>query len=148
MRVKNLDIARLLLEAGADVHQRLTRERGAGQRGDTILMDAIGLYSHHKDLSAIRLLLDFGANPNDANEDRYDEDCERYSGKCDWQGSSALTFAASRGLHDVARLLLERGADPTWKRSDGRTAFEVAEKHGRARTAALLKQYLSRAAKR
>jgi ankyrin repeat protein/uncharacterized protein YecT (DUF1311 family) len=144
MRVNNLAIARLLLQAGADVHQRQSREGGAWQRGDTILMGTIDSYSLHKDQSAIQLLLDFGANPNDRNEDRYMEECERSSGRCDWAGNSALTFAASRGLYDVVRLLLERGADPSWERTDGRDALKVAEKHRRVKTAALLKQYMFR----
>jgi ankyrin repeat protein len=142
MRVNNLDIARALLEAGADVHHRLGPERGF-QMGDTILMETIGWYSLFKDLSAIRLLLDRGAEPNDRDEQPYEDDCE-HRGGCDWRGYSALTFAAKRGLYGLVKLLLDRGANPSLPRTDGRTALELAKENKRPQTAALLERYLAR----
>lgn len=142
MRVHNLEIARALLEADADVHQRIGPVRGS-QMGGTILMETIGWYLRFKDLSAIRLLLDHGADPNDRDEQLYVGQCE-YRGGCDWRGYSALTFAAKRGLYGVVKHLLERGANPSLPRTDGRTALELARENKRLKTAALLEQYLTR----
>jgi ankyrin repeat protein len=138
----NLEIARQLLEAGADVHQPMSLERLSAQRGGTVLMEAVESYPKFKDLSAVQLLLDFGADPNDRNLESYDG-YEEYRGWV-WRGYSVLGFAAKKGLYDVVRLLLERGADPTVGRNDGQTPVELAEQSGRARTANLIRQYLVR----
>lgn len=144
MRTGNTEIARLLLPAGADVHQRISPETGS-QRGDTVLMETIGHYAVYRDIAAIRLLLDFGANPNDRNELDYREDQEKRGGP--WQGYSVLSYAAKYGFYDVVKLLLERGADPTLSRTDGVTAYELSLREKHPKTAALLNSYLQRAGK-
>lgn len=144
MRVGNTEIARLLLRAGADVHQKIPAGIGS-QKGDTVLMETIGHYAVHRDIAAIRLLLDFGANPNDRNEMDYQEDQERRGGP--WQGYSVLSYAARHGFHDIVTLLLERGADPTLSRTDGVTAYDLALREKHPKTAALLNAYLQKAGK-
>ena len=143
MRVNNLDIARLLIESGADVHQRLDDQTSHGiQNGNTILMETITWYSLHKDIRAIGLLLSNGANPNDKNDKDYDEECdERTSGKCGWQGYTVLTYAAKRGWNDVVEILLRYGADKTVPRNDGKTASAIAEKHKHINTTSLIQKY-------
>jgi ankyrin repeat protein len=141
MEANNKEIARLLLEAGADVHQRLSKEWVAGGLIDTILMTTVSYYSVHKDISAISLLLNFGANPNDGNEMEYDKYCE-WRGGCDWRGYSVLTYAAKRGWYEVVKLLLDRGADPLITRTDGKSAVELARENKHPRTAALIEQRL------
>jgi ankyrin repeat protein len=140
MRLNNLDMAMLLLESGADVHQRIGDD--ALRSEGTILMETIWWYSLFKDLDAIALLLDHGADPNDRNGLRYNPYCDTTTeGPCRWRAYSVLTFAARRGWSDVVRLLLERGADPTLPRGDGTTALEIAEAEGHSDTARLLREY-------
>lgn len=145
MRLNHLDIAKLLLESGADVQQRIVDSTSGGeQRRNTILMETIWWYSLFKDLDAIALLLDHGADPNDRNGLRYNPSCDTTTeGPCRWRAYSVLTFAARRGWSDVVRLLLERGADPTLPRGDGTTALEIAEAEGHSDTARLLREYSS-----
>ncbi|MCR4305247.1 MAG: ankyrin repeat domain-containing protein [Gallionella sp.] len=144
IRTNNTEIARLLLQEGADVNQRISAEFGA-QRGDTVLMEAIAYYSVFKDVSAIKLLLGFKANPNDRNERDYDEYSEGRGGQ--WQGYSVLCYAAKNGFLDVVKLLLEHGADPKLPRTDGKTAYELALQNKHAKTAELVNTYAQRKTK-
>jgi len=141
MVVNNIEIAHALLESGADVHGRTVNDNRAMQIGDTILMETIGFFSVFKDISAIELLLNHGANPNDRNETPYDEYEEQRGGR-NWRGYSALTFAAKQGWFSVVKLLLERGADPILPRTDGKTAKELAEENKHHETAKLIMTYL------
>lgn len=129
IRVGNYEVARLLLENGADVNQRVDDSTSIGiQRGNTILMNAIWWHELHKNMETIKLLLLSGANPNDANALDYDEWCDtNTSGKCDWQGYTALTFSVNRGYRDVVALLLEYGADLAATRTDGESAIDIAK---------------------
>jgi ankyrin repeat protein len=141
IRANNTEIIRLLLEAGADVNQRVSSERGA-QSGDTALMDAVAYYSVTKDISAIKLLLDFKANPNDRNELGYDEYREARGGQ--WEGYSVLCYAAKQGFFNVVKLLLEYGADPTLPRTDGQTAYDLAIENKHPKTAALVNEHVQK----
>ena len=146
MRVNNLKIASLLLEAGADVHQRVDDSTSIGeQRGNTILMNTIWWHSLFKDANSVRLLLNHKANPNDRSELEYDAECDATtSGKCSWRGYTALTYAAKNGMTAVVRLLLQHGADLTIARSDGKTALDLALEHNHPATAQILRQYAKR----
>jgi uncharacterized protein len=139
MLSNNIEIARLLLQAGADVHQPINKEYYGTGPGATILMETIGLYPQHKDISAIKLLLDFGANPQDQSHESYDGYVE--SRGWEWNGYSVLGYSARRGFFNVVKLLLDRGADPMVGRNDGRSALELAIKNGHTKTAALLMRY-------
>jgi uncharacterized protein len=104
---KHAEVVSVLLRGGADVHARSeAREqmmavpphglpeynRMIPQGGDTALMFAARV----GDLASARLLVDSGANVSDQDA---------------W-GVSATTLAAFAGHGDIARLLLEKGADP------------------------------------
>jgi ankyrin repeat protein len=81
----HIDIARALIEQGADIHAR-------SDSGFTPLLFA----ARHGDLEAVRLLLAQGADVNEMAED----------------GSSVLHVATVRAHVELAELLLARGADP------------------------------------
>jgi len=143
----NLDIAEILLKAGANIHLRLAG-RSNTQLGDTVLMQTISYcpgsgsgYSVYKDTKALDLLLRFGANPNDRNEEMYREDLEAHGG-WDWRGYSALTYSAKRGMFAVVKTLLEHGADINLPRTDGKTALQLARENGHPKTAELIKKYV------
>ncbi len=141
MERNNIEIARLLLEANADVNQRIPSEDGT-QNGDTILMDTVGYYSVFKNISAIKLLLDFKANPNDRNELEYNEEWEpRGNG---WRGYSVLGYAAKRGWKEVVGLLLSYGADPGLPRTDGQSPLKLAIENKHRQTAALIENAIKK----
>lgn len=121
---RNSEVARLLIEHGADIHARSTS-------GFTPLLFAARV----GDLESTRLLLAKGANVNDAvpnsgkpqSSRPYRSDtvqltpigaksrCVSYDPICTptaGPDGSALLIAAVRGHIDVAKLLLEHGADP------------------------------------
>lgn len=143
IRVDNLPIARLLLEAGADVHQGLPATAGYNA-GNTILMNAIEVYLVHGEISALSLLFEFGANANDRNMSTYSAACEKRRGGCEWRGYSAIGFAAKEGITEIVKILLEHGADPRVGRSDGKSALELAEERGQSATVELLRQHLAK----
>jgi ankyrin repeat protein len=119
----NVDIAKLLLEAGADVNNYLDDS----PRGDTILMEAIAWYTLRWDSSMIELLLQHGADVNYKNKDEYhDLEVGREAEYSSSAGQTALTIASSNGYLKVVKLLLEHGADPSIPRGDGKTAFQLA----------------------
>lgn len=104
---KHAAVVKALLAGGADVHARSDTwtqmmavpphglpeyNRLIPHGGDTALMFAARV----GDLESAKLLVEFGANPSDADA---------------W-GVSATTLATFSGYGDLARFLLEKGADP------------------------------------
>lgn len=55
-------------------------------------------------------------------------------------GWTPLHYAAYKNLPHVARVLLERGADPNAKQSDGKTPLEMAKEKGHAEVVELLEE--------
>lgn len=137
----NIPMIRLLLDLGADVNQR--REKEYDGDGNTALMKAVYGYGLYKKTDVIELLLKRGANPNEKNTFPYDTDCDdEYSGKCgSWNGFTVLTYAAYYGYYDVVKLLLKYGADPTIPRQDGKTAYQLARRHGEKKLSELIKKH-------
>ena len=104
------DVVRVLLAAGADFRTRSliypqtvvgeqTQRAGREELNYTVLRGGatpLLFAARVGDVDSARLLLDAGADPNDAQPD----------------GVSALVLAAHSGHGDVGALLLERGADP------------------------------------
>ena len=132
-------VAQLLLEAGADVTRR---QRGVtamfwachhGDREMVHLLRSVGARIELTeaamigDMEATRFLLDQGANPNIP----------------DPFGDAALFHAANNGHADVARLLLERGADAgadvNVRNAHGWTALNYAVYKGHESVADLLR---------
>lgn len=106
---KKLQLASLLLEHGAEIHQ--PARRGIKR---TPLQAACETGSY----SMVEFLLRKGARVNDAAAERY--------------GGTALQLAAKSGSLKIVKVLLDNGADPYMPKSkvEGRTAFEAAAESG------------------
>jgi ankyrin repeat protein len=142
----NVDIASLLLEAGADVNNYINNSTSVGvQSGNTVLMHAVGWYSYRLDPTLLKLLLRHGADVDFRNDLPYDDECDTTtSGKCTFRGQTALTRAATDGLYAVVKLLLDNGANPTLARSDGAAPADVARDRGHKDIAQLVEKYVKK----
>jgi ankyrin repeat protein len=97
------DVAKVLVENGADVKARTLPVKPAGGRGGGLFgggsnanaFTPLLFATRVGDLASVRLLVDAGADVNDAAAD----------------GMSALVLATVRAHVDVAKLLLEKGAN-------------------------------------
>jgi ankyrin repeat protein len=90
-------VVKVLLERGADAHATtVTHLTGRAAARDVTGYTPLLFAARVGDLLSVRMLLDAGANQDDAASDRL----------------SALGLATIRGHIDVAMLLLEYGADP------------------------------------
>jgi hypothetical protein len=136
----NLNLARLLLDAGADPndHESLYH---AVERFNTDALDLLYNYGlkpqwlsycmlHQIDvgfLPGVRWFLDHGADPNVKHPN----------------GLSALHWAIMRpGTSQIAELLLERGADAREKTPWGRTPLDMAERrHGKVEIVTALESH-------
>lgn len=95
------EMIRLLLERGADVNAR-------DVYGWTPLIRAV--YEHR--MEAVEVLLESDATDIDSGDD---------------QGATALHHAAAQGYEEIARLLIEHGADAVTQDLHGRTPMMAAE---------------------
>lgn len=137
-----MPLAELLLDAGADPNDGVTFPLAAGGG----------------DLASLELLHAHGASPN---QPWASDDSPTLYSILNWadtavgvhwllthgadadpvfapNGETPLHVAARRWDVDVAGALLKHGADPTHRRADGRTPYEVAELSGSVEIAALL----------
>ncbi|CAN5179349.1 hypothetical protein BH09DEP1_BH09DEP1_6280 [soil metagenome] len=112
--VNDLETARLLLQAGADIDKQ-------DHLGITALRLAIG----DNKSQMVRLLIDAGA----------DLDKKDY---CNGSGYTALMRAAEYGHLEIVRLLLDGGADRTLTNQAGETAKDIALKYHHQEIAKLL----------
>jgi uncharacterized protein len=94
-----------LLDAGADA--------GIAARND-MRVQPLHAAVAARNLDAVRLLLDRGADPNARQQ----------------VGYTPLMGAAGSGRDDLVDLLLERGADAAAIAEDGKTASHIAREHG------------------
>jgi ankyrin repeat protein len=148
-RLSSLDAVKLLLEWGADPNQVYSKKIPPRQaQGDiTVPPGATALYRAIKstDLTAIRLLMDHGANPSIATND----------------GSTPLMVAAGLGARrggeedvvekagradpvDAARLFVEAGADVNARTEAGNTAMHYAAQTGANRMVEFLASHGAR----
>lgn len=129
--VQLLPLIELLLEAGADPNDGVTLPLAAGA-GDTAALDLLSAYGASPNqtwatdgaatLYAIlhwattplgaHWLLEHGAQPDPVFAEN---------------GETPLHIVAQRWDVPLAEALVARGADPTRRRADGRTAYEIAE---------------------
>ncbi len=114
-----LEIAKILIDAGADVNAKLSCNW-------TILMYLCGQsgFSENR-LEIAKLLLNAGANVSDTTD--YDE--------------SALNLASSRGLTELVTLLLANNADISHKNKEGENSYDLALQSGYYGTAEVLKAW-------
>jgi uncharacterized protein len=148
-RLSSLDAVKLLLEWGADPNQAYSKKIPPRQaQGDiTVAPGATPLYRAIKstDLTAIRLLMDHGANPSIATND----------------GSTPLMVAAGLGARrggeedvvekagradpvEAAKLFVEAGADVNALNDDGNTAMHYAAQTGANRMVEFLANHGAR----
>lgn len=113
------DVVRSILRAKPDLGMK-----SANYMANTPLHAAI---AGKCDMSAVRSLLDAGADPDAAGAG----------------GHTPFHLAASRGNRELAELLIEKGADERLLIEDGRTAAQVAREHGKAEMAAWLESRLT-----
>jgi ankyrin repeat protein len=122
LKMGRLEIARLLLESGADVERR-------GSPGP----NALYMASSHGHAEFVRLLLDRGVDSNVACDD------------WDKEGNAAdftpLLVASQNDMLEVARLLLEQGADSNYQDDSGQSALHLASRHPSSDLARLLLEH-------
>ncbi len=100
---KHVEVAKTLIEAGADVNE-------PGDYGQSMLMRACDM----KDLSLVELLIQAGADVNRLND----------------YGIGPLASSAEQGSKEIVELLLRFGADVNARNTSGGTALQVAVLRG------------------
>lgn len=120
------DSVKVLLDAGAKVNAK-------DDIGQTALMYASGVYDHLSYACAgghcvdiVKILLAFKADVNV---------------KDNYQGNTALISAAKNGNAEIAKLLIEAGADVNLANNDGNTPLKYAEENGHTEIVELLKAH-------
>lgn len=114
----HIDIVRLLLEQGADVHVK-----SGNNMSNTPLHAAAANMKNRQEM--IGLLLSHGADIN-----------EQQSG-----GWTILHQAAQHNDPEMISYFIERGADPFLVKGDGKTALQLAEEEESIEAASLLQNY-------
>ena len=100
----DLDLMNLLFKHGADPNSTCAD-----------MNPPIVLASFYGKLEAVQILLDHGADMNAVDTTQ------------ETSGGTALSNACAEGYVEIARLLLDRGADPTIPDKDGRVAIDLVE---------------------
>jgi ankyrin repeat protein len=111
------EVLRLLIERGADVAAPARNKLAV-----TALHSAVATDAANVDLSMIKALLDAGAPVNVPHQG----------------GGTPLHTVAFTGNAEVARMLLERGADPMARTDEGKTAVDIARERGHTALAEVL----------
>jgi ankyrin repeat protein len=111
------DLARmdLLIDKGADPNQ-VDPDNGMTPLGDAVLA---------AQMESVERLLLRGADPNRRAN-----------------GNTALHWAASKGDIEIARILLDHGANPTVRNREGQTPLELAHKQGETRFVFFLQEQI------
>jgi uncharacterized protein len=109
----SLNVAKILLEAGADVN--LTNKYGVTALHQLISHHKPGHFSYDNQLARAQFLIDHGAEINTYAE---------------MSCNTPLHLATYKNCKDMVVLLLKNGADKDVKDSEGKTAREVAVEEG------------------
>jgi ankyrin repeat protein len=156
----DLDIVELLVERGADIdtsheHWKYTSLMYAAEHGDPCLVNylirkgadvnkrcmdgrsallfaCLNTQCEHKYLEVIRLLIENGADLNVATKNTSSEAPNSI------YNVTALLHACEKGLRETAEMLVKYGANVNIKRSDGKTALDLANYMELAQVIALL----------
>jgi len=145
VKANNVDIARTLLKAGANPNAVNTVVETEEQvDGATPLITAINMYSRFRDPTALRILLNAGADPNYLSTGEYAINRNLTHASHPNAGITALHVAAEQGAVVPTKLLLEHGADPSLARSDGAVAVSIAQENQHPDVATLIESYLNR----
>ncbi|HWQ92687.1 MAG TPA: ankyrin repeat domain-containing protein [Clostridia bacterium] len=115
------EIIRLMINAGADVNHH-----DNDHLSDLSARARVPLHLTGNNLELTKLLLAAGADPNR----------QLYFSR-----NTPLFSAARHGNLKVARMLLAAGANPRHVNAEGKTAHQIAKKHGHRELAVLLKNY-------
>ncbi len=115
----HLDIAKLLVENGADIHARPDFNNNQGQ---TALMMA----SKNGYIDIVKMLVEKGSDVNSIVKHT---------------GYSALIMASEKGKKDVVSLLIEKGADINAKTKEGSTPLMMASLNGHIEIIKFLKEH-------
>jgi len=113
----DLEAIQVLLDCKADINSRTNIDR-------TPLHEAVGKNTGANGPTIVRFMLNHGANVNARME-----------------GTTPLHLASKYGRSDVARLLIEHGAEVDVKDSRGRTPLQLASAEGRDEVVDLLLEY-------
>ena len=118
--LKRVEIAKFLIDQGADIHFTRSDLKGKFQpgRGQTTLWWA----ANHGYLALAEALIQRGADVNTP----------------DHHGGTPLTTASSNGQHEMVQYLIDHGVDIHAKISDGRKAFHLAVTNGHVQVAEIL----------
>jgi ankyrin repeat protein len=108
------ETVRVLLDAGGDV---------AAVARNTMLVQPLHAAVAARNVEAVRLLLERGADPNARQQ----------------VGYTPLMGAAGSGIDELVSLLLARGADPSAVSEEGKTAVSIAREQGHSALADRLK---------
>jgi ankyrin repeat protein len=128
-------ILELLLEYGADPNVR--DSVGATPLHDAVLSGKI---------NAVKKLLEHGADVNVRTTGAIVV-MEDYAGiftESTYSGVTPLHLAAYKGYAEIAKILLERGADPNIRDDDDLTPLEIAQMRNDAETARVIEEYSRR----
>jgi ankyrin repeat protein len=146
----DLDYLKLFAEAGADFNERPEPLIFEALHEYGISVSASRIKPDHRDdyrwpLRTVEFLLAHGANPNIAECGRYDayEEGRRFPYMT---GETPLMVAARYGWYDMAKLLLQNGADPLVGRKEVEEDIPmipsaIAIENGHAKTAALIQAF-------
>jgi uncharacterized protein len=116
---RHRDVLRLLIERGADVAAPARNPLAV-----TALHSAVATDVADVDLGMVEALLAAGAPVNAPHQG----------------GGTPLHTVAFTGNAEVARMLLERGADPLVRTDDGKTAIDIARERGHEDVVRLLER--------
>jgi ankyrin repeat protein len=129
---------------------------GRGAQGRTALMEAVGQWHYGPERAEVnraavaRLLLEHGADPNLQDEKgnttligcAWDADAAlaliRHGANVNAQNNDGLTPLINTAVAEVARVLIENGADLYLRDKEGKTALEQAKQYGMKEKAAAI----------
>jgi ankyrin repeat protein len=128
------EAASLLIRAGASLKSKTD---------DSLLVQAV----HRKMTSTVRAMIDAGADVNERAE-VHEVDRETFQAVELYSNGTPLLIAARLGLVEIAKMLLEAGADAALRDDDGRSAIDLASANGHGEIVSMLQKRIEAQPKR